>query len=1034
MTYQHIIAILQRYDHHFDCTQFDKAIKFLVKYCHNNKYSLEISETLISTYPDTKSVITSLLFFSSVKNHLTLTHIKYHFGEEIATIFFSLVELFRIQNTYCNTIQETFQLFCSLKPNIAIRVLLIRFAYLLHKIIFHCNISDIEYYLMSEEIKDIYVPLFKEITVEKINNVLQNVCLEILQPKLYKFITDFLKVNYQNPDQLVIKVINSFHDILSRLDVEYAISGRVKSTYSIAHKLVNKSNEIKNLCDIIGIRVIVAQDNECYKVLNTIFNYYAHIPKRNKDFIKCPKKNNYQSLHTVIIDKDLRKLEVQIRTRRMHNIAQSGSASHLQYKLNLQNSNNLDIAHNILNKFILNTLNQYSSIPTIVPKYLRINRLDGLISYIIGPIKPNDRTLKQGVSIYHENTRYYVDTAKIVNVNQQTLILVSKGKPYIATDTGKTSQLQGVSLQNMWTDQNSIKNSLSMLNKRVSYNTQIKERHLEQQLYTEKNLSSNGELSTNQLQEIEIANTSNKNPNLNDHHAYLKYYIKCTNTHTTSSMQMKSDYELNYINKNVLIDAVIQNDQNTDNLSRTFSKKLKLQCVPECKKKDKLFCTEVNLHLQNDSDNTNCSSDVSSSQKRSSQQKKCINTATIKFISDDDIMNIRIEELMIILKDTQITYLDLSNNNIGDKEIKILTPMLKDTQITYLDLSNNNIGDKEIKILTPMLKDTQITYLDLSNNNIGDKEIKILTPMLKDTQITYLNLRQNYIGDIGVRELAKILNNMHITYLNLSSNAINDTGTVELAAILKDTQITHLDLSSNNVGDTTIDDAVGQLAAILPDTKITHLNLGYNCIDAAGIIALAKILPDTKITHLSLEFNNVDNAGATALAKILKDTKITYLNLDCNVIGLGGIRTLTTIVKEMNIIIHLTGQQPYHETDYYDGHFSKLQRIEFLQLDPDLVREMANSTSDNTAENEENDSGCEVWDTESDDISDTDSNSTITMNNGNIYGGNGTMTIRISHSIDTIKSRIYGINKTPDIEVIHNAQVIIEDIDCMGAL
>nr|WP_231288629.1 bifunctional (p)ppGpp synthetase/guanosine-3',5'-bis(diphosphate) 3'-pyrophosphohydrolase [Rickettsia massiliae] len=830
---------------------------------------------------------------------------------------------------------------------------------------------------MSEEIKDIYVPLFKEITVEKINNVLQNVCLEILQPKLYKFITDFLKVNYQNPDQLVIKVISSFHDILSRLDVAYAISGRVKSTYSIAQKLVNKSNEIKNLCDIIGIRVIVTQDNECYKVLNTILNYYAHVPKRNKDFIKCPKKNNYQSLHTVIIDKDLRKLEVQIRTRRMHSIAQSGSASHLQYKLNLQNCNNLDVTHNILNKFIFNTLNQYSSIPTIVPKYLRLNRLDGLISYIIGSIKPNDRTLKQDASIYHENTRYYVDTAKIVNVNQTTLILVSKGKPYIATDTGKTSQLQGVSLQNMWTDQNSIKNSLSMLKKRVSYNTQIKERHLEKQRYTEKNLSSDGELSTNQLQEIKIANTSNKNSNLNDHHAYLKYYIKYiinTHTNTTSSMQMKSDYELNYINKNLLIDAIIQNNQNTNNPpSKTFNKKLKLQCVQGYKKKDKLFCTEVNLHLQNNSDNTNCSSDVLSSQKRRSQQKNCINIITIKFISDDNIMNIRIEELMTIFKDTQII------------------------------------------------------YLDLSNNNIGDTEIKILTPMLKDAQITYLNLRQNYIGDIGVRELAKILNNMHITYLNLSSNVINDTGTVELAAILKNTQITHLDLSSNNVGDTTIDDAVEKLAAILPDTQITHLNLGYNSIDAAGIIALAKILKDTKITYLNLEFNNVDNTGAIALAKILKDTKITYLNLDCNAIGLYGIRTLTATVQEMNIIIHLTGQQPYHETDYYDGHFSKLQRIEFPQLDPDLVREMANSKSDNTSGNEENDSGCEVWDwdAESDDISDTDSNVT--------------MTIRIGHSnedvnIDTIKSRIYGINKTPDIEVIHNAQILTEDIDCMGAL
>ncbi|MCX4084168.1 hypothetical protein N7281_04825 [Rickettsia hoogstraalii] len=197
---------------------------------------------------------------------------------------------------------------------------------------------------------------------------------------------------------------------------------------------------------------------------------------------------------------------------------------------------------------------------------------------------------------------------------------------------------------------------------------------------------------------------------------------------------------------------------------------------------------------------------------------------------------------------------------------------------------------------------------------------------------------------------------------------------------------------------------------------------------------LTPMLKDTQITYLNLGYNRIDAAGIIALAKILKDTKITYLNLDCNVIGLYGIRTLTATVKEMNIIIHLIGQQPYHETDYYDGHFSKLQRIEFPQLDSDLERAMANSTSDNTSKNEENDSGCEVWDNY---ISDTDN--TITTGNGNIYGGNGTMTIRIGYSnedvnIDTIKSRIYGINKTSDIEVIHNAQILIEDIDCMGAL
>jgi len=98
-------------------------------------------------------------------------------------------------------------------------------------------------------------------------HLLQNICLKILKPKLNKFIINFLERNYPNPEQLVIKTINAFHDILSSIDIAYILSGRVKSPYSIASKIVQKPNYTKRLFDIICIRVIVEQEAECYKIL-----------------------------------------------------------------------------------------------------------------------------------------------------------------------------------------------------------------------------------------------------------------------------------------------------------------------------------------------------------------------------------------------------------------------------------------------------------------------------------------------------------------------------------------------------------------------------------------------------------------------------------------------------------------------------------------------------------------------------------------------------------------------------------------------
>ncbi|MCC8416924.1 MAG: hypothetical protein LN575_06330, partial [Rickettsia endosymbiont of Gnoriste bilineata] len=342
MYYQHILEILRKYDPHFDEDEIDQVIHLSLK-SYNSHKSWAIAKIITSIYPDSNSIITALLFFSTKNSNFKSIKLTHSLHGTLNT----LTKLFEIHNTHSNFMpQKIFQLLVSSDCNIAIRVLLIRFAYLLHNITSNLNIS----YWVSYEISKIYLPLFQEVTVEKIKIALQNFCFQILHPQLCTTITSFLNHTYKHYDQSFVQIIDEFHNILSHMNIAYSISGRTKSPYSIAQKIIHKSVTIEQLYDIIGIRIIVEKKEECYKVLNTIYKHYLHIPHRYKDLITSPRKNGYQSLHAVIKTKDSLRVEVQIRTKIMHNIAEYGSASHLQYKIGLINISQL------LNKYMLQQL------------------------------------------------------------------------------------------------------------------------------------------------------------------------------------------------------------------------------------------------------------------------------------------------------------------------------------------------------------------------------------------------------------------------------------------------------------------------------------------------------------------------------------------------------------------------------------------------------------------------------------------------------------------------------------------------------
>ncbi len=224
--------------------------------------------------------------------------------------------------------------------------------------------------------------------------------------------------------------------------------------------------------------------------MDTIYNNYKHIPKRCKDFIKFPKKSGYQSLHTVIV-KDSQKIEVQIRTKRMHHIALFGSASHLQYKMpSIRTNTTLHSVYDLLNKYILDILNPFTI--NIRLNDVRIaNESVALRSEVTWLITQDIEISQLHYRFsYQEHAAYYVAeiiAVNIIEVNQLSRQLVNIDDR-IDIDAVRTSQIQEQYLANIRTSYQEHDNLISGVNKQVDHNQQYAEALLNKPPYIKTDL------------------------------------------------------------------------------------------------------------------------------------------------------------------------------------------------------------------------------------------------------------------------------------------------------------------------------------------------------------------------------------------------------------------------------------------------------------------------------------------------------------------------------------------------------------------
>src|ERR1700753_1553479 len=296
-------------------------------------HPLEVAAILTELKLDVPTIVTALLHDTIEDTLVTYEDVKKNFGEEIAGLVDGVTKLSQLEVFSERTKQaENFRkLMLAITSDI--RVLLVKLADRLHHM---CNLGYIEKpekrRRIAQETVDIYAPLAGRIGMQNMREELEDLAFAELDPEARNsIVTHFARLDMQGGDR-VGRIADQIKRKLAEHGLEAWVYGRGKRPYSIWRKLQTKKLSFEQLSDIFGFRVIVRDTDDCYRALGIIHTAWPMVPERFKDFISTPKPNGYRSIHTTVIGPEKQRVEIQIRTQEMHDVAERGVAAHWRYR------------------------------------------------------------------------------------------------------------------------------------------------------------------------------------------------------------------------------------------------------------------------------------------------------------------------------------------------------------------------------------------------------------------------------------------------------------------------------------------------------------------------------------------------------------------------------------------------------------------------------------------------------------------------------------------------------------------------------
>ena len=295
-------------------------------------HPLEVAAILTDLKLDDSSIATALLHDTIEDTGATRAEIDQLFGPSIGKLVEGVTKLQRLEMVTHEAHQAENLRKLLLAVAEDIRVLLVKLADRLH------NMRTIQYMpeekraRIAEETMEIYAPLAGRMGMQGMRDELEDLSFRVLNPEAYEAVASKLTALREKSGPLVDTVRNDLTARLAKHGIKAEILGRLKTPYSIFSKMQRKSIGFEQLSDVIGFRVLVDSEEDCYRALGVVHTAWPMVPGRFKDYISTPKQNEYRSLHTTIIGPQRQRVELQIRTREMDKIAEYGIAAHPLYK------------------------------------------------------------------------------------------------------------------------------------------------------------------------------------------------------------------------------------------------------------------------------------------------------------------------------------------------------------------------------------------------------------------------------------------------------------------------------------------------------------------------------------------------------------------------------------------------------------------------------------------------------------------------------------------------------------------------------
>lgn len=288
---------------------------------------------------DDVSVVSALLHDVVEDTEISLQFVAKEFGKEVAEIVDGVTKIGGVFKGQDISQAENYRkLLLSMVKDV--RVILVKFADRLH------NIRTLEFVhpqkqrRIAKETLEIYAPFAHRFGLGRVKWELEDQAFKYLNKEAYTDIAKKLKEKRKERESYIAKFAKPIEEKLKAHNLKFTLEGRPKHLYSIYKKMIYQQKSLDEIYDLFAVRIILESEdpNQCYYVLGIINQHYKPIQDRFKDFISIPKKNNYQSIHNTVIGPDGRLVEIQIRTRKMHEIAEKGVAAHWKYKEDLASS------------------------------------------------------------------------------------------------------------------------------------------------------------------------------------------------------------------------------------------------------------------------------------------------------------------------------------------------------------------------------------------------------------------------------------------------------------------------------------------------------------------------------------------------------------------------------------------------------------------------------------------------------------------------------------------------------------------------